>query len=82
MQGFSALATAATLAMCLVGGKPGLLPLQDARPRVTNLVVMAQQKAVFPRDPGLAARMLLTMFLLGLLYVVFIVRAARRRARA
>jgi heat shock protein HtpX len=34
---------------------------------------MAQQKAVFPRDPGLAARMLLTMFLLGLLYVVFIV---------
>ncbi len=34
---------------------------------------MAQQKAVFPRDPGLAARMVLTMFLLGLLYVVFIV---------
>jgi heat shock protein HtpX len=34
---------------------------------------MAQQKAVFPRDPGLASRMLLTMFLLGLLYVVFIV---------
>ncbi len=34
---------------------------------------MAQQKAVFPRDPGLAARMLVTMFLLGLLYVVFIV---------
>jgi heat shock protein HtpX len=34
---------------------------------------MAQQKAVFPRDPGLAARMILTMFLLGLLYVVFIV---------
>jgi heat shock protein HtpX len=34
---------------------------------------MAQQKAVFPRDPGLASRMFLTMFLLGLLYVVFIV---------
>jgi heat shock protein HtpX len=34
---------------------------------------MAQQKAIFPRDPGLQARMLLTMFLLGLLYVVFIV---------
>jgi heat shock protein HtpX len=34
---------------------------------------MAQQKAVFPRDPGLAARMVMTMFLLGLLYVVFIV---------
>jgi heat shock protein HtpX len=34
---------------------------------------MAQQKAVFPRDPGLQARMLMTMFLLGLLYVVFIV---------
>ena len=34
---------------------------------------MAQQKAVFPRDPGLASRILLTLFLLGLLYVVFIV---------
>jgi heat shock protein HtpX len=34
---------------------------------------MAQQKAVFPRDPGLAARMVLTMFLLGVLYIVFIV---------
>jgi heat shock protein HtpX len=34
---------------------------------------MAQQKAVFPRDTGLQTRMLLTMFLLGLLYVVFIV---------
>jgi heat shock protein HtpX len=28
---------------------------------------------VFPRDPGLQARMLLTLFLLGLLYVVFFV---------
>ena len=33
---------------------------------------MARQKAVFPRDPGLQARILLTLFLLGLLYVVFI----------
>jgi len=34
---------------------------------------MARQRAVFPRDSGLQARMLLTMFLLGLLYVAFIV---------
>jgi heat shock protein HtpX len=33
---------------------------------------MARQKAVFPRDKGLQARMLLTLFLLGLLYVVFV----------
>jgi heat shock protein HtpX len=33
---------------------------------------MAQQKAIFPRDTGLQARMLLTLFLLGLLYVVFV----------
>ena len=33
---------------------------------------MARQKAVFPRDTGLQARMLLTLFLLGLLYVVFV----------
>jgi heat shock protein HtpX len=33
---------------------------------------MAQQKAVFPRDAGLQFRILLTLFLLGLLYVVFI----------
>jgi heat shock protein HtpX len=33
---------------------------------------MASQKAVFPRDTGLQARILLTLFLLGLLYVVFI----------
>ena len=31
---------------------------------------MATQKAVFPRDAGLQARVLLTIFLLGLLYVV------------
>ncbi len=34
---------------------------------------MASQKALFPRDTGLQARMLLTMFLLGLLYVGFVV---------
>ena len=34
---------------------------------------MATQKAVFPRDTGLQARILLTLFLLGVLYVVFIV---------
>ncbi|HLM10601.1 MAG TPA: zinc metalloprotease HtpX [Thermoleophilaceae bacterium] len=33
---------------------------------------MAQQKAIFPRDAGLQTRMLLTLFLLGLLYVAFI----------
>jgi heat shock protein HtpX len=32
---------------------------------------MANQKAVFKRDSGLQARMVLTLFLLGLLYVVF-----------
>jgi heat shock protein HtpX len=34
---------------------------------------MATQKAIFPRDTGLQIRMLLTMFLLGLLYVGFVV---------
>jgi heat shock protein HtpX len=34
---------------------------------------MARQRAVFPRDPGLQARMLLTLFLLGLLYVILVV---------
>jgi heat shock protein HtpX len=32
---------------------------------------MAQTRTVFPRDRGLQTRMLLTLFLLGLLYVVF-----------
>ncbi len=32
---------------------------------------MASQKAIFPRDTGLQVRMLVTMFLLGLLYVAF-----------
>jgi len=34
---------------------------------------MATQKAIFPRDAGLQARMLFTMLLLGLLYVGFVV---------
>jgi heat shock protein HtpX len=34
---------------------------------------MARQKAAWPRDTGLQARILLTLFLLGLLYVVFVV---------
>ena len=33
---------------------------------------MAQQKAVFQRDVGLQSRILLTLFLLGLLYVAFV----------
>ena len=33
---------------------------------------MAQQRTVFPRDWGLQSRMLLTMFLLGLVYVAFV----------
>jgi len=33
---------------------------------------MAVTKTEFPRDPGLKARMLLTLFLLGALYVVFV----------
>src|SRR5919206_5094586 len=33
---------------------------------------MAAQRSAFKRDPGLQARMILTLFLLGLLYVVFV----------
>src|SRR3954454_23856122 len=32
---------------------------------------MAQPRTIFPRDRGLQSRMLLTMFLLGALYVAF-----------
>jgi heat shock protein HtpX len=39
---------------------------------VANLRFVATQKAVFPRDTGLQFRMLLTLFLLGLLYVAFV----------
>jgi heat shock protein HtpX len=34
---------------------------------------MAPQRAIFPRDTGLQVRMLSTLFLLGLLYVAFVV---------
>jgi heat shock protein HtpX len=37
---------------------------------------MAHQRAVFPRDWGLQTRMLVTLFLLGLLYVGFVVALA------
>ena len=33
---------------------------------------MARARTVFPRDSGLQFRMLLTLFLLGLLYAVFV----------
>src|SRR3954447_17223704 len=35
-------------------------------------VATRQQRAIFPRDAGLQTRMLLTLFLLGLLYVILI----------
>src|SRR5437763_4562897 len=38
-------------------------------PRI--LWVMARTRTVFPRDRGLQSRMLLTMFLLGAIYVAF-----------
>jgi heat shock protein HtpX len=51
-----------------------LLPLQGALHPLTRIQVMArQQRAIFPRDKGLQFRMLLTLFLLGLLYVVLVV---------
>src|ERR687893_2932280 len=49
------------------------LPLQGIVQPLTTLVVMASQKAIFPRDTGLQLRMLITLFLLGLLYVAFVV---------
>src|SRR5215211_171350 len=39
---------------------------------LARVPVMARQRAVFPRDTGLQVRMLLTLFLLGLLYVGFV----------
>src|SRR5918998_5164903 len=39
---------------------------------LTTLLIMASQKAIFPRDTGLQLRMLMTLFLLGLLYVAFV----------
>ena len=43
---------------------------------------MARQRAVLPRDLGLQARMLLTLFLLGLLYVGFVAALAAAGAGA
>jgi heat shock protein HtpX len=43
---------------------------------------MARQRAILPRDLGLQARMLLTLFLLGLLYVGFVVVLAAAGAGA
>ena len=43
---------------------------------------MAQQRSAFPRDTGLQARMLMTMFLLGLLYVGFVAALAAAGAGA
>jgi heat shock protein HtpX len=36
------------------------------------MVMAAQQRAIFPRDTGLQVRMLITLFLLGLLYVALV----------
>ena len=52
--------------------KPVSCPCKSAPIAPLIFHVMATQKAVFPRDTGLQARILLTLFLLGLLYVVFI----------
>jgi heat shock protein HtpX len=43
---------------------------------------MARQRAVFPRDWGLQTRMLITLFLLGLLYVGFVAALAAAGAGA
>jgi heat shock protein HtpX len=43
---------------------------------------MARQRAVFPRDWGLQTRMLVTLFLLGLLYVGFVAALAAAGAGA
>ena len=49
------------------------LRVQGILQRLTTLLLMASQKAIFPRDTGLQLRMLLTLLLLGLLYVAFVV---------
>src|SRR5918997_804889 len=46
---------------------PARCPSPPAR-----VLLMAQQRAVFPRDWGLQTRMLFTLFTLGLLYVGFV----------
>jgi heat shock protein HtpX len=51
----------------------GLRSSEELIGRPLKFDSMAQQRSAFGRDPGLQARMLLTMFLLGLLYVGFVV---------
>ena len=79
MQGFSARA-AVTLAIAM-GGLAEFRTCASRRARrlqkplrpLTRIQLMAtQQRAIFPRDTGLQLRMLLTLFLLGLLYVALI----------
>ena len=53
-----------------------LTGVQAALQGSLELLPMARQRAVFPRDTGLQARMLLTIFLLGLLYVAFVAALA------
>src|SRR3954470_12324005 len=48
--------------------EPATAPSRPAR-----VPFMARQRAIFPRDTGLQVRMLSTLFLLGLLYVAFVV---------
>src|ERR687896_718040 len=48
-------------------------PCASARAGLTRIMLMApQQRAIFPRDTGLQIRMLITLFLLGLLYVALV----------
>src|SRR5918998_6046616 len=50
-----------------------LRPLQASLHWLTRIKLMAaQQRAIFPRDTGLQVRMLVTLFLLGLLYVALV----------
>ena len=78
MQAFQALGTGRTVAR---GHRhSGLIPARvqgifQGAPHYT--CPMASQKAIFPRDTGLQFRMLLTLFLLGLLYVALRGRAVR-----
>src|SRR5919107_1112913 len=60
-----------------VAGKSGRDPTTEGgcgglRCRVCQNDCMAVTKTTFSRDPGLQARMLLTMFLLGAVYVAFV----------
>src|SRR5271167_1430086 len=56
-------------------GVPGGAPrtLGHPKPGLRQSASMARGKAKFGKDNGLQARMLITMFLLGLVYVAFVV---------